>query len=78
MDKLGYMSVIEYLQKKGLAPKAIHDDMVETLGGHTPLYATVKRWAVEFKHGRKSHEDDIHPGRPVTETTPGLHHQRPT
>ena len=31
-----------------------------------PSYATVKRWAVEFKRGRQSFEDDANPERLVT------------
>ena len=41
------------MNKKGLAPKAIHADMVATLGKDVPLHATVKRWVKEFKCGRE-------------------------
>ena len=32
MDKIAEREVIQYLHKKGLAPKAIHADMVATMG----------------------------------------------
>ena len=51
--------MIQNLHKKGLTPKNIHTSMV-------PSYATVKRWAVEFKRGRQSFEDDANPERLVT------------
>ena len=70
MDKIGERAVIQYLHKKGLTPKDIHNDMVATLGKDAPSYATVKRWVAEFKRGKQSLEDDPHPGRPVTVATP--------
>ena len=69
MDKISEKAVIQYLHKKGLTPKDIHNDMVATLGKDAPSYATVKRWVAEFKIGRQSLEDD-RPGRPVTVATP--------
>ena len=62
-------SVIKYLQQKNMSPKAIHEDMVATLGGHAPSYATVKKWAKEFKLGRESTEDAPRSGRPKTAST---------
>ena len=32
MDKIAEWAVIQYLDKKDLAPKAIHADMVATMG----------------------------------------------
>ena len=61
MDKIGERAVIQYLYKKGLTPKDIHNDMVATLGKDDPSYATVKRWVAEFKRGRQSLEDDNPP-----------------
>ena len=58
MDRIGEREVIQYLHKKGLTPKDIHNDMVATLGKDAPSYATVKRWVAEFKRGRQSLEDD--------------------
>ena len=72
MDKVAERAVIQYLYKKGLTSKAIHADMVSTLGDDAPSYATVKRWVGEFKRGRQSLEDDVRPGRPVTVATPEM------
>ncbi|XP_029639675.1 protein GVQW3-like [Octopus sinensis] len=52
-----------------MTPSEIHKDMVRTLTDNAPSYATVKRWANEFQHGRESVEDDPTPGRPPTTTT---------
>ena len=42
---------------------------MQTLAEDFPSYATVKKWAVEFKRGRVSIEDDRWSGRPKTSTT---------
>jgi len=36
---------------QGEAPKEIYANLTETLGGHAPLYATVKNWVAQFKRG---------------------------
>ena len=41
-----------------LSPKSIYADMVATLTGTAPLYATVERWATHFKIGKEKLEDD--------------------
>ena len=69
MDKIWHRGVIRYLQKKELTTKKIHADMVSTLGDDAPALSTVKKWAAEFKKGRKSLEDDLRSGRPSTATT---------
>ena len=72
MDKIGERAVIQYLHKKVLTPKDIHNDMEATIGKDAPSYATVKRWMTEFKRGRQSLEDDPRPERPVTVATPEM------
>jgi len=69
MDKFEHRAVIKYLQKKGLTPKKIHEDMQETLGTSAPSYAMIKKWVAEFKRGRESIEDDPRTGRPATSTS---------
>ncbi|CAI9733412.1 Hypothetical predicted protein [Octopus vulgaris] len=69
MDKIWHRGVIKYLQKKGLAPKDIHADMVATLGNDAPALSTVQKWAAEFRKGRENLEDDSRSGRPATATT---------
>ena len=68
MDKNWHPGVIRYLQKKGLTTKEIHTNMVSTLGDDAPALSTVKKWAVKFKRGRESLEDDPRSGRPSTAT----------
>jgi hypothetical protein len=41
--------VIFFLQ--GKAPKEIHTILTETSEGHASLYATVKNWVAQLKHG---------------------------
>ena len=40
MDKIGERAVIQYLHKKCLTPKDIHNDMVATLGKDAPSSAS--------------------------------------
>ena len=54
---------------QGNAPKEIHTILLETLGEHTPSYATVKNWVAQFKRGDFSTCDAPCPGRPKTVTT---------
>ena len=54
MEKLEIRVVIKYFCHKGMAPKEIHEDFMETLGKESPSYSTVKKWAAEFKRGRES------------------------
>ena len=72
MDKINERAVIQYLHKKGLTSKHIHNDMVATLGKDAPSYAIVERRVAEFKRGRQSLEDDPRPGRHVTVATTGM------
>jgi len=57
-------AVIKYLFLKGMSGKAIHDDMLATLGDNAPVYSVVKIWLAEFKHGRNSVEDEHYLGCP--------------
>ena len=58
MEKPEIRAVIKYFCEKGMPPKEIHDDFMETLGKESPSNCIVKKWALEFKRGRKSIEDD--------------------
>ena len=57
---------------QGKAPKEIHDILIETLGEHVPLYATVKNRVAQFKCGDFSTCDAPRPRRPKTVTTPEI------
>ena len=57
---------------QGKAPKEMHAFLIETIGEHTPLYATVKNWVAQFKRGDFSTCDVPCPGRPRTVTTPEI------
>ena len=61
--------MIRYLYLKGMSPKEIYDDMLETLGEDVPSYSTVKKWAAEFKRGRQNLVEVSRSGRPVTAST---------
>ena len=53
MEKLKNRAAIKYFCKKGMHPKEIHEDFMETLGKESPSYSTEKMWAVEFKWGER-------------------------
>lgn len=42
MENSDVHTVIEYLQKKGLSPKEIHEDIVGVLDESAPFYQVVK------------------------------------
>ena len=68
MKKFEISAVIEYFCKKGIPPKVINQDFMETLGKESPSYRAVIKWAAEFKRGRESVEDDGRSGRPKDAT----------
>lgn len=69
MEKNELHAVIKYLQKKGLTPQEIHDDMVGVLGDDAPSYQVVKNWSRQFRCGRKTCEHAKGAGRPQTVCT---------
>ena len=58
MEKLEIRAVIKYFCKKGMPPKEIHEDFMETLGKESP-YSTVKKMG--SRGGRESVEDQARP-----------------
>ena len=69
MVKVGQRAVIECHSLKGLTSRQLHENMVSTLRDPAPLYATVKKWAAEFRRGVDLLEKDPRSGSPVTVTT---------
>ena len=69
MEKVEDRAVIKYLCKKGMSPKEIHEDFIETLGKESPFYRTVEKWATEFRRRIESIKDDEPSGRPKEATT---------
>ena len=53
MEKLEIRAVIKYFCKKGMPPKEIPEDFMETLRNESPSYGTVIKWAGEFKRERE-------------------------
>ena len=48
---------------KGMPPKKIHEDSMETFGRSLLLKAQWKKWTAEFKRGRMSVDGDGRSGR---------------
>ena len=69
MEKVEVSAVIKYLCKKGMSPKEIPEDFMETLRKESPSFNTVKKWVAEFRRGRESTEDDEQSGHPKEATT---------
>ena len=76
MKKHKIREVIKYFSKKGMPPKEIQEDFMETLGKKTPSHNTVKKWAAEFKRGRESVEDVGQSGQTVPNMPPLMNMSR--
>ncbi|XP_011647659.1 histone-lysine N-methyltransferase SETMAR-like [Pogonomyrmex barbatus] len=68
MEKIEYRAVIKFLHLKGNTPTQIKAELDAIYEDSAPSFATVKRWAAEFKRGRTSLADDERSGRPTTAT----------
>jgi histone-lysine N-methyltransferase SETMAR len=69
MDKIEFRAVIKFFVKEGLTPNEIHSKFIKVYGDSSLSFSTLKKWAVEFKRGRTSLEDDSREGRPKSATT---------
>jgi hypothetical protein len=72
MDKIEYCAVIKFFVKEGLMPKEIHSKFIKVYGDSSPLFSTIKKWAVKFKCGCTSLEDDPCEGCPKSAKTPEI------
>jgi len=63
-NKIRYRAVTEFLTLENVPLQQIHNGMTVVYGEYAPSYATVKRWAAEFRQGRSSLEDESRSGRP--------------
>ena len=68
-DKIEHRAVIKFLTLENVSPSDIVQRMQNVYGQASPSYATVKRWAAEFKRGRTSLLDDQRSGRPCSATS---------
>ena len=75
MDKIEYRAVIKFFVKEGLTPNESHPKFTKVYGDSSASFSTIKKWAVEFKRGRTSLEDDPREGRPKSATTPEITEQ---
>src|SRR5277367_2967459 len=66
MDKIEHRAVIKFLTKEGVQSNEIHERLVNVYGTSAPSIRTVEIWAIEFRRGRSSLEDDPRSGRPLT------------
>ena len=67
-SKVEYRAVLRYLYSKGQTGKEIHRELADVYRPSAPSYTQVKFWVGEFKHGRKSLEDEVRSGRPLDAT----------
>jgi transposase len=72
MDTIEYRAVIQFFVKEGLTPNEIHSKFITIYGFSSSSFATITKWAAEFKRCRTSLEDDPCEGRPKSATTPEI------
>ena len=69
MNKIWHRGIIKYLQKKGLAPKDIHADMVATLGMMLQLYQQRKSGQLNSRRVGRALKMTQRSGRLASATT---------
>jgi hypothetical protein len=68
MDRIEYRLVIKFIVKECLKPNVINSKFIKVYADTFPSFATIKKWAAEFKCGRTSFEDDPRKERPKSAT----------
>ncbi|CAF1457967.1 unnamed protein product, partial [Rotaria sordida] len=48
----------------------IYEELYSVHGDQAPCLRTVERWCRRFREGQEELENEVRPGRPITETTP--------
>src|SRR6266496_2214118 len=69
-DDYKQKAVIEFLAIEGIGAKEISDRLRNVYKESTLSYASVRRWAVQFKSGNSDISDKPRSGRPRTAVTP--------
>lgn len=69
-DGFKQKAVIEFLTIEGVGAKEISDRLRNVYKESTLSYASVRRWAVQFKSGNSDISDKPRSGRPRTAVTP--------
>jgi len=72
IDKCEKCAVIKYLFLKEMPGKAIHDDMITTLGDNAPVYSVVKIWLPSSSVGETVSRMSIVQDAPKTQQVPKM------
>jgi transposase len=72
MAKIEYCAVIKLFVKEGLTPNEIHLKFLKVYGDSCPSFSKIQKWAVKFKRGHTSLEDDPREGHPKSARPPEI------
>jgi transposase len=66
MEQVEIRAVIKFLCKKGMSPKEIHEDFMDTLGKESPSYSTVNNGLLNLRGAGRALEMMSGQKRPPT------------
>ncbi|CAF3709708.1 unnamed protein product [Rotaria sp. Silwood1] len=69
MSTENFRFYIKVRTELNIPPSVIHNELFSVYGDEAPSLRTVQRWSKSFREGREEIEDEVRPGRPITETT---------
>ena len=69
MEKENFRFYIKVRTALNIRPTIIHDELRTVFGDEAPSFSIVARWSQWFRKGREEIEDEVRPGRSITETT---------